>query len=362
MRTNGALVLEDGSIFPGYLVNPVENGFGEVVFNTGMCGYQEILTDPSYWEQIVVMTYPHQGNYGVNEEDIESLGKVKVAGFVVRELTKSPSNFSATDSLENYLSKNKIPALEGVDTRALTLHIRSKGAMRGVIVPIEKANQPDLFNGKPEFKDRDLIKEVTTKQPYWFKKQNKQLRVLAFDFGIKLNLLRELSNRNLDIYVVPANTSAQEVIDFNPDGIFLSNGPGDPSAATYAIETVKALLGKYPIFGVCMGHQILALALGGKTHKMKFGHRGANQPVINKKNGTVEISSHNHGFAVTGEAFEGQSSIQVTHTNLNDGCCEGLECKALRVFSVQYHPESAPGPHDSTYLFDKFVDLIKDSF
>lgn len=356
----GVLFLEDGTQFAGRLFGSCSKGFGEVVFNTALCGYQEVLTDPSYWQQLVVMTYPHQGNYGLNANDDESIGGPKVAGFIVHEFCAKPSNYMSQISLDAYLKKYNIPALCNIDTRSLTLHIRSKGAMRGLILSqIEKeklgADPKSVFSKYPSFEGRDLIKEITTKKPYWFSEKGNKT-VVAVDFGVKLNLLRELQRRQIKVVVVPAQSTAEEIMHYKPDGIFLSNGPGDPQAASYAVATVLKLLGKKPIFGVCMGHQILALALGGKTYKMKFGHRGVNQPVLQVEHKRVEISSHNHGFAVDQNSLP--AHVKMTHQNLNDGTCEGLECTEKNAFSVQYHPESAPGPHDSDYLFDQFVDRL----
>lgn len=357
---DSVLWLEDGREFPGRAFGARRKGFGEVIFNTAMAGYQEVLTDTSYWEQLVVMTYPHQGNYGINFDDDESTGGPKVAGFIVYEFSPQPSNHTSKLSLTEYLTKHNVPGLSGVDTRALTLHLRSKGAMRGLILSLDErkslgSDPAKVFSNYPTFLGRDLIREVTTKKPYWFSEKGAKT-VVALDFGVKLNLLREIRDRGAKVYVVPATTSAEEILAIKPDGVFLSNGPGDPAEATYAIKTVKELLGRKPLFGVCMGHQILGLALGGKTFKMKFGHRGVNQPVLNHANKNVEISSHNHGFAVDPASLP--SGVTVTHLNLNDGCCEGLESEKLNAFSVQYHPESAPGPHDSSYLFDKFMNRL----
>lgn len=357
---DAVLWLEDGTEFPGFLFGAPKTGFGEVIFNTAMAGYQEVLTDPSYSQQLVVMTYPHQGNYGINEIDDESLGGPKVGGFIVHEHVPNYSNFTARLALCDYLKKHGISGLSGVDTRSLTLHIRSKGAMRGLILSNDEraklGNEPKkVFSKYPTFEGRDLILEVTTKKPYWFSEKGSKT-IVALDFGVKLNLLRELANRDSKVVVLPANATLDEILSYKPDGVFLSNGPGDPSQAVYAIDTVKMLLGKKPIFGVCMGHQILGLALGGTTFKMKFGHRGVNQPVLNVQTKAVEISSHNHGFAVDPKSLP--KSVTVTHQNLNDGCCEGLECVDKNAFSVQYHPESAPGPHDSDYLFDRFIKMM----
>lgn len=357
---DSVLLCEDGSEFWGYRFGSNRKGFGEIIFNTAMCGYQEVLTDTSYHEQIVVMTYPHQGNYGLNDIDNESEGGPKVAGFIVVEDTLKPSNYTSKISLQDYLKKYDIPALFGIDTRKLTLHLRSKGAMRGLILSKKEREEigkdiEKIFSRYPSFLGRDLIREVSTKKPYWYSEKGSKT-VVALDFGVKTNLLRELKARDCKIIVLPATSTAAEVESYKPDGVFLSNGPGDPATATYAIQMVKEILGKKPIFGVCMGHQILALSLGGKTYKMKFGHRGVNQPVINVENKSVEISSHNHGFSVDADSLP--KSVRVTHINLNDKTCEGLECIEKKAFSVQYHPESAPGPHDSDYLFDRFVSMM----
>jgi len=357
---DAVLWLEDGTEFEGCSFGSQETGFGEVIFNTAMSGYQEVLTDPSYWQQLVVMTYPHQGNYGINKLDDESHGGPKVAGFIVHEQAADPSNYLSDESLDSYLKKYKIPGLTGIDTRALTLHIRSKGAMRGLILSKQERQKlgqdPKAVFGKyPTFQGRDLIKEVTTKKSYWFSEAGKKT-VVTVDFGVKLNLLRELASRGIKVVVVPGTATADEILSHKPDGVFLSNGPGDPAEAKYAVSAVKQLLGKKPIFGVCMGHQILGLALGGSTFKMKFGHRGVNQPVLNVETKSVEISSHNHGYAVDPDSLP--ANVSVTHENLNDGCCEGLACPEKKAFSVQYHPESAPGPHDSSYLFDNFVSML----
>ncbi len=364
----GVLVLEDGSEFEGALFGaPLsghkDRGYGEVVFNTSITGYQEILTDPSYYGQIVCMTAPHIGNTGVNDEDPES-AHPWCAGLLVHENCEHPSNWRATGGLDEYLKKHGIPALSGVDTRALTRHLRTKGVIRGLLLPqSEKASASKRLKTLPAFEGRDLIGEVTTPKPYFWTqpKQNPLFRVVAMDFGLKWNLLRSLERMGCEIEVVPARATASEILSRKPNGVFLSNGPGDPAAAPYAAETVRGLLGQVPIFGVCMGHQILALALGGKTYKLKFGHRGGNQPVLVRKSGRVEISSHNHGYAVSAESLP--SSAEVTHLNLNDQTVEGLEVAGedgrLRAFSVQYHPEACPGPHDSAGLFDRFIELMR---
>lgn len=388
----GILVLEDGEEFPGFLIGaPVnsktildsskgnhgkfrDRGYGEVVFNTSMTGYQEILTDPSYYGQIVCMTYPHIGNTGVNLEDPES-DHPWCAGFLFHEITEEPSNWRSQGSLVDYLSQNGIPALYGIDTRGLTQHLRSRGVVRGLILPWEeKSKAKELLAQLPSFEGRDLIGEVTTSQSYTWKSKlkdsdplspvqnlkeesKKSFKVVAMDFGAKWNLLQSLDYLGCQVEVVSARTTAEEILAMKPDGLFLSNGPGDPSAAPYAAKTVSQLIGKLPIFGVCMGHQILALALGARTYKLKFGHRGGNQPVLDQVTGRVEISSHNHGYAVDGRSLP--SNVEVTHMNLNDKTVEGLSVKNAKAFSVQYHPEACPGPHDSMGLFERFVDLMR---
>ena len=369
----GILVLEDGTEFEGFLFGaplessagstplPKDRGYGEVVFNTSLTGYQEILTDPSYYGQIVCMTVPHIGNTGVNEEDPES-AHPWCAGFVIHEKSKSPSSWRSQGALETYLIKHGIPGLYGVDTRALTLHLRTLGVARGIILPESARTQgKKRLSELPGFEGRDLIGEVTTKKPYhWTQPKQKPLfRVVAMDFGVKWNLLRSMERIGCEIEVVPAHTSATEIMARKPDGVFLSNGPGDPAAAPYAAKTVRELVGKVPLFGVCMGHQILALAIGAKTYKLKFGHRGGNQPVIDRESGHVEISSHNHGYAVDAKSLP--SDAEVTHLNLNDQTCEGMKIRGKNAFSVQYHPEACPGPHDSSHLFDRFIDLMKSS-
>jgi len=367
------LLLEDGTIFDGLSFGAEGAAVGEVVFNTSMTGYQEILTDPSYREQIITMTYPMIGNYGTNDLDAESV-RPFCAGFIVKENCPFPSNWRRQYSLDEYLRKNNIVGLEGIDTRKLVRHIRTQGAMRGVI----SAGQTDIEKLKaklaqyPGLVGRDIVKDVTADKPYlWDKpvvdvlsdtelKPAPKYKVVAFDFGIKQNILRLLVSHGCRAMVVPANTAAKKVLAEKPDGVFLSNGPGDPAAVTYAIETIRQLLGKLPIFGICLGHQLLGLALGGATYKLKFGHRGANHPVKNLDTGAVEITSQNHGFCVDMNLLK-DKNVELTHINLNDNTLEGLRCKKLKAFSVQYHPEASPGPHDSQYLFKQFIDLMKKS-
>lgn len=367
----GILVLADGASFEGYLFGAEvsadsirktklrDRGYGEVVFNTSLTGYQEILTDPSYYGQIICMTNPHIGNTGVNPEDPES-SHPWCAGFIVHEPSASPSNWRSKGGLNEYLITHGIPGLWGVDTRALTLHLRSMGVARGVILPFaEKDKALELISSLPDFEGRDMIGEVTTKEAYkWTKDlQQTKYKVVAMDFGAKWNLFRSLTQLGCSVEVVPANTTAADILARKPDGIFLSNGPGDPAAAPYAAKTVADLVGKVPLFGVCMGHQILALAMGGKTYKLKFGHRGANQPVLDKTTGKVEISSQNHGYAVDGSSLP--NGIEVTHINLNDKTIAGIAIPKSKAFSVQYHPEACPGPHDSQELFERFVNLME---
>ena len=330
-----------------------------------MTGYQEILTDPSYFGQLITMTYPHIGNYGVNQDDIES-AKVHAAGFIVREENVVPSNYRSTQSLGKYLRDQKIVGIQNIDTRMLTRIIREEGAMNGVISSID-LDDDSLFKkvkNAPSMCGLDLAKEVTCKRKYIWDDKNiinisSNYKIAAIDFGIKYSILRLLKAFGCHITVFPATTTATEILDFNPDGVFLSNGPGDPSAVTYGVETVKNLLGIKPIYGICLGHQILSLALGAKTYKLKFGHRGCNHPVKNIITKKIEITSQNHGFSVDINSLS--KNIEITHISLNDHTLEGLKCEDALAFSVQYHPESSPGPHDSRYLFEQFIDLMEDS-
>ena len=358
MQPNTAiLLLNDGKKFEGKQLGHLGETIGEVCFNTGMTGYQEILTDPSYCSQIVTMTSPHIGNYGINKEDVES-NKIQVSGFVIKEESIVPSNWRSTSSLDEYLKKNKIVGIQDIDTRSLTRHIRDQGAMNGIISSVDNdlVNLSNKLKKAPSMNGLDLAKTVSTKKVYKWSQTGK-FKVAAIDYGIKHNILNILKDNNCEVTVFPAQTSAKEILDFNPDGIFLSNGPGDPSAVTYGIEMVKSLLGSKPIFGICLGHQILSLALGAKTFKLKFGHRGINHPVKNLETKVVEITSQNHGFAVDLNSLP--ENVVSTHINLNDNTNEGIECKEFEAFSVQHHPESSPGPHDSRYLFEKFIKLMK---
>ncbi len=352
------LALEDGTLFSGSSFGAPGEQTGEVVFNTSMTGYQEVLTDPSYKGQIVTMTYPLIGNYGINSEDMES-NKPHLSGFIVREASRIVSNFRAEMSLNDFLIKHKIIAIEGIDTRALTLHIRSAGAMKGIL-STEDLNKQSLIKKAKESKGLvgvDLVKEVTCKKVYNWNEKGKY-KVVLLDCGAKFNIMRDLASRDCQVTVVPASTSASEILKMKPDGVMLSNGPGDPAAVTYVVETVKELLGKVPIFGICLGHQMLGQALGGKTYKLKFGHRGANQPVMDLKTKKVEITTQNHGFCVDLESLN-KKEVELTHLNLNDKTLEGICHKKLNAFCVQYHPEASAGPHDSKYLFDRFIGMIK---
>jgi carbamoyl-phosphate synthase small subunit len=380
--TDALLVLEDGTAFRGRSFGARGTTPGEVVFNTSLSGYQEVLTDPSYHGQIVTMTYPHIGNYGVNGEDAES-HRVRVAGFVVREAVREYSNWRASGSLQDYLADAGIVGIDDVDTRKLTRHIRSRGAMRAAIST--EILTPDALRDEvmasPEMTGLNLVDPVTTEQPYHAhdvtgvsptpRESGTLFKVAAYDYGIKFNILRLLAAHGCDVTVFPAGHPAADILSRGFDGVFLSNGPGDPAAVGAAIRNTKELLQKrVPIFGICLGHQILGLALGGKTYKLKFGHRGINQPVKSHVTQTVEITSHNHGFAVDPSSFDADADgalrtdfgrAEVSHTNLNDDTCEGLRCLDVPAFSVQYHPEAAPGPHDARYLFDEFVGLMEKS-
>ena len=357
-------MLEDGTIFNGKSFGSKGEITGEVVFNTSMTGYQEIITDPSYNEQIVTMTYPQIGNYGVNNKDIES-EKIQLSGLIVKEYLDYYSNWRAKSSLSDYLKKYGIAAISDIDTRELTRHIRVKGAMNGILSTENFG--PDYLKEKldsyPGLIGRDLVKNVTCSKSYYYNSEIKNFsyNIIAVDYGIKLNILRCLSGEGFKVKVVPAYTSSNEILNENPDGIFLSNGPGDPAAVDYAIKTISELAGKKPIFGICLGHQLLALALGAKTYKLKFGHHGGNHPVKNLETGNVEITTQNHGFNVDAKSLKKLKDIRhkITHLNLNDGTIEGIEYENLSAFSVQHHPEAGPGPHDSRYIFKKFAFVIE---
>ena len=366
------LALEDGTIFEGESFGAEVECEGEVVFNTSLTGYQEILTDPSYNSQIVTMTYPLIGNYGINPADFESQ-KPQVSGFVAKEYCPYPSNWRSTIALGDFLKEHNIPAIDGIDTRALVRHIRLQGAMKGVLSTTD-LDTDSLVQKAKAFEGlvgRDLVQNVTCKEPYhWAEglfdletgkvkqlQKNAKYKVAAYDFGVKQNILRYLVDRGCDVTVFPADAPADQLLEIDPDGIFLSNGPGDPEPVTYAVENIKALIQERPTFGICLGHQLLGLALGGKTYKLKFGHRGANQPVQQSSTGKVEITSQNHGFCVDMDSLN-QEVVELTHVNLNDNTLEGLRHRDLPAFSVQYHPEASAGPHDAEYLFDEFMQLM----
>lgn len=365
MGQPGYLLLEDGRQFGGDLIGAAGMALGEVVFNTSMTGYQEVLTDPSYAGQIVTMTYPLIGNYGVNAEDEESR-RPQVAGFVVRELPPVYSNWRAETSLESYLERNGVTGLSGVDTRALTRHIRSAGAMRAGIAPATVPADELLarIHAHPRMEGLDLTCGVATAEPYEVAPVGpERFHVLSYDFGIKSTSLRLLAERGCRVTNVSGALAPEQLAERDPDGLFLSNGPGDPEAVGQALESIRHLASRgVPIFGICLGHQLLARAFGGRTYKLLYGHRGGNHPVLRREDGAVEITAQNHGFAVRGgegDRVEGAPALRVTHVNLNDGTVEGLAHRELPVFSVQYHPEAAPGPHDSRYLFDRFVDAMR---
>ena len=370
------LALADGKVFNGINIGSPGETWGEVVFNTAMSGYQEILTDPSYVRQMITFTCPHIGNVGVNDQDIES-EKVQVSGIIVKQLSDHYSNFRATDSLDNYLAKNKIVGISGIDTRELVLHLRTHGAQMGIIASGNN-NPSDLVDkakALPSMEGMDLVPEITTSKNYFWgentwslekgygkvleKDAAKKPIIVALDFGIKFNILRLLVAEGFNVLVVPAKTSAAEILSLNPAGVFLSNGLGDPAEVRYGIKTTQELLGKKPIFGICLGHQILGHAVGVPTFKLKFGHRGGNHPVRNTLTNKVEITVQNHGFATDPNKIN--SEIEVTHLNLNDGTIEGLQVKGAKAFSVQYHPESSPGPMDAQYLFKQFRRLVEES-
>jgi len=387
MDKEAILALEDGRVFKGRGWGAAGERTGEIVFNTSMMGYQEVLTDPSYAGQIVTMTYPLIGNYGVNSEDIESR-RPFVEGFVVREFSEINSNWRAALSLNDYLVQHGIVGISEIDTRALVRHLREKGAMRACLSTIDQDEKSLIAKAgdAPKMLGRNLVDEVTCGDPYeWSSIRDEQLsldpveaihhqmtgttsallpgeepfRVVAFDFGIKYYILRYLAALGCQILVLPARTSADDVLAIAPDGIFLSNGPGDPAAVPEIVAELGQLIGAAPIFGICLGHQLLALTMGGKTYKLKFGHRGGNQPVKNLHTNKIEVTSHNHGFAVDPDSLN-PDEIELTHVNLNDGCVEGFRHKTLPVFSVQYHPEAGPGPHDATYLFHQFISSMRE--
>jgi len=363
------LVLEDGSVFPGHAFAGRGEVFGEVVFNTGMTGYQEVLTDPSYKGQIVAMTYPLVGNTGINPEDMESAG-IHLEGYIVREYQKRPSNWRSNRSLKEFLEANGTLGVEGIDTRALTRRLRLEGAMKGVLTTetSDTALLRERVQAHPGLVGRDLVREVSCREAYLWRDGRPQklhqdlpadprfFRVVVVDCGVKYNILRHLEARGCQVIVVPAAATGREILSWMPDGILFSNGPGDPAALPYIVDAARSVLGRVPVFGICLGHQILGQAVGGRTAKLKFGHHGINQPVTDHQTGRIEITSQNHGFIVVPDSLAGTHAA--THDNLNDGTSEGFSYADRQAFSVQYHPEAAPGPHDAAYLFDRFVETM----
>ncbi|MDK2820710.1 MAG: carbamoyl-phosphate synthase small subunit [Clostridia bacterium] len=353
------LVLADGKVFVGEAFGYNGRCHGEVVFNTSMTGYQEILTDPSYCGQIVMLTYPLIGNYGVNDEDLES-ERPQVAGFIVHEACSLPSNWRAKKKIDNYLKENKIPAIQGLDTRALTRHLRRQGTMRGIIASGENVNLEELkilATKEPPLSGEKLVPYVTNSKPFVI--EGGKRRVILYNFGVKENIIRWLRREDCTVTVMPPKSTAAEILAQNPQGLVISNGPGDPKDVMYGVKTIKELIGQLPMMGICLGHQLLGLAMGGDTYKLPFGHRGGNHPVKDLSTGRVYITSQNHGYAVKKESLP--KEVVVSHVNLNDGTVEGLRHRLLPIFSVQYHPEASPGPTDSEYLFHEFIQLIDDS-
>ncbi|HYI10862.1 MAG TPA: glutamine-hydrolyzing carbamoyl-phosphate synthase small subunit [Thermoanaerobaculia bacterium] len=361
--TQARLVLEDGTVYDGESFGSPADSIGEVVFNTSLTGYQEIATDPSYRFQIVVMTYPHIGNYGI-EALVAQSEEPQVAGFVVRDAVEEPSNARSELSLGDYFARTKISAISGVDTRALTRKIRTEGAMRGMITT-DMIRSVDAIVAElrqsPSMTGLDLVKRVTALRPYVFDEAEAEsrLRVAVYDFGVKRDILRQLTKQGCEVTIYPATTHADEIINRGFDGVLLSNGPGDPEPVTYAQENIRHLVGKVPLFGICLGHQLLGLALGGRTYKLKFGHRGGNHPVKDLRTGRVEITAQNHGFSVDPDSLS-ENDVEYTHINLNDQTLEGFRHRREPAVAVQYHPEAAPGPHDSFYLFDDFVRMMEE--
>ena len=353
---NKKIVLEDGEEYYGYGFGAEKEAICEIVFNTSMVGYQEIVSDPSYTYQMVVMTYPLIGNYGITDDDYETK-QPTIGGLIVREYNDIPSNFRYTKTLSEYLEENNIPGISGVDTRKITRSIREKGSRKVIITDINTSKQEALKKLKQYEIPKDAVSKVSCKKKWYSRTANPNYNIVAIDCGIKLNIVRTLNKKGCNVTIVPYNTTAKEIIDLKPDGIFLSNGPGNPEDVQEVIELVKELKGKYPIFGICLGHQMISLAYGAKTYKLKFGHRGGNHSVLNLETDKIEITSQNHSYAVDEESLK-NTELKVTHKNILDNTIEGVECKKDKVFSVQYHPESAPGPQDSVYLFDKFINLL----
>ena len=354
---NKKIVLEDGEEYLGYGFGADKEAICEIVFNTSMVGYQEIVSDPSYTYQMVVMTYPLIGNYGITDEDYETK-QPTIGGMVVREYNDLPSNFRYTKTLSEYLEENDIPGISGIDTRKLTRSIRNKGSRKVIITDIGTSKEDALEKLKAYDIPKDAVSKVSCKKKWYSRTANYKYNVVAVDCGIKLNIVRSLNKRGCNVTIVPYNTTAKEIENLKPDGIFLSNGPGNPEDVKEVINLVKELRGKYPIFGICLGHQMISLAYGAKTYKLKFGHRGGNHPVLNLQTDKIEITSQNHSYAVDEKSLE-KTDLVVTHKNILDNTIEGVECKKDKVFSVQYHPESSPGPQDSGYLFDKFIKIMQ---
>ncbi len=358
MTSRAHLVLEDGSVFTGRAFGAGVEAHGEVVFTTAMTGYQESLTDPSFAGQILVMTYPLQGNYGVNAFDVESR-RVQVRGFVVREACDAPSHWRSEATLHEYLVSAGIPGIEGVDTRALTRRLRSSGVMMGAVTQLGPERALARLRDLPRYEGTDFVKEVSAPEAFTWKEPGRPARhIVVLDLGVKHNILRILSQLGCRATAVPCLTTAEQILSMKPDGVVMSPGPGDPALLDYGVETAKGLLGRVPIFGICLGHQVLARTWGAKTFKLKFGHRGANHPVKETASGRVSITAQNHGYSVDPDGLP--SNVEVSHVHLNDGTCEGLRHKELPVFSIQYHSEASPGPHDNRYLFERFLELVEE--
>jgi carbamoyl-phosphate synthase small subunit len=358
-KIEAKIALEDGTVLRGFSIGATGETFGEAVFNTSMTGYQEILTDPSYKGQIVTMTYPLIGNYGVNSEDVES-ARPFVEGFAVKECSEIASNWRAEKTLDAYLRENRVIAIQGIDTRALTKHLRVAGVMKAVISTEDLDDDSLVTKAResPGLIGRDLVKEVACPKP-WLWSETGKYSVVVLDCGVKYNILRNLASRGCRVIVMPADANAEQILEMRPDGLVLSNGPGDPAGVPYVVETVQVLLDRVPIFGICLGHQMLGLAFGGKTYKLKFGHRGANHPVKDLRNGRICITVQNHGFCVDASTLR-SDEVEITHVNLNDQTLEGMRHRKLPIFSVQFHPEASPGPHDAGYLFDDFIKTLEE--
>ena len=358
-KFNKKIVLEDGEEYYGYGFGADKESICEIVFNTSMVGYQEIVSDPSYTYQMVVMTYPLIGNYGITDDDYETK-QPTIGGLIVREYNDHPSNFRYTKTLSEYLEENDIPGIYGIDTRKLTRSIREKGSRKVIITNINTSKEKALKMLQEYEIPKDAVSKVSCRKKWYSRTSNPNYNVVAIDCGIKLNIVRSLNKKGCNVTIVPYNTTAKEIIELKPDGIFISNGPGNPEDVKEVIKVVKELKGKYPIFGICLGHQIISLAYGAKTYKLKFGHRGGNHPVKNMRTNKIEITSQNHSYAVDEESLK-KTPLDITHKNILDDTIEGVECKKDKIFSVQYHPESAPGPQDSEYLFDQFISLLNNN-